>query len=494
MAMNSARNLSAHYGAMSTSIQRLSSGLRINSAADDAAGLAVRELMRSDVSTLNQGIRNANDAISMIQTADGALQIVDEKLIRMKELAEQAATGTYTSDQRIIIDSEFQAMKSEIERIAQSTEFNGTKLLNGDLTRIETTKNQLSDDMMFNLDFNGTINDTSGNGYTSTSTGTSFVTGVEGSSAIEFNGTNSGLTTDFGMTGDKFTIQFWFNTNSLTGQEQQLFTSNAPSGKRRYEIQLNSAGNIEVWYSNSVYTNHYLSPTMPSLNNWHLVTNTYDNGQYRLYLDGDEVISSNNGTGNVAFLADTYFGYDPFQAVHAYERFDGSMDDVRIYDKALSPDAIKDYYDVSGDVSLLQDSTPDINDITVHFGTGNKKEEDYYNVGIGSVSTDNLGIASTRIDTQEGAENALESLNQAIVKKDKIRANLGATQNRLENTISNIQTQAENLHAAESQISDTDVAEEMTSFVKEQILTQASVAMLAQANSLPKMALQIIQG
>ncbi|MYL83471.1 hypothetical protein GTA51_10070 [Desulfovibrio aerotolerans] len=170
------------------------------------------------------------------------------------------------------------------------------------------------------------------------------------------------------------------------------------------------------------------------------------------------------------------------------------MDDVRIYDKALSPDAIKDYYDVSGDVSLLQDSTPDINDITVHFGTGNKKEEDYYNVGIGSVSTDNLGIASTRIDTQEGAENALESLNQAIVKKDKIRANLGATQNRLENTISNIQTQAENLHAAESQISDTDVAEEMTSFVKEQILTQASVAMLAQANSLPKMALQIIQG
>ena len=96
MAMNSARNLSDHYGALSTSTQRLSSGLRINSAADDAAGLAVRELMRSDISTMNQGIRNANDAISMIQTADGALQVIDEKLIRMKELAEQAATGTYT--------------------------------------------------------------------------------------------------------------------------------------------------------------------------------------------------------------------------------------------------------------------------------------------------------------------------------------------------------------------------------------------------------------
>ena len=102
MAMNAARNLNSSYSALSTSTQRLSSGLRINTAADDAAGLAVRELMRSDISSLNQGVRNANDAISLIQTADGALQVIDEKLIRMKELAEQAATGTYTSDQRLI--------------------------------------------------------------------------------------------------------------------------------------------------------------------------------------------------------------------------------------------------------------------------------------------------------------------------------------------------------------------------------------------------------
>ncbi|MEA5089760.1 MAG: flagellin, partial [Solidesulfovibrio sp.] len=98
MAMNASRNLSNSYNALATSTKRLSSGLRINTAADDAAGLAIRELMRADISSINQGVRNANDAISMIQTADGALQVVDEKLIRMKELAEQAATGTYTSD------------------------------------------------------------------------------------------------------------------------------------------------------------------------------------------------------------------------------------------------------------------------------------------------------------------------------------------------------------------------------------------------------------
>ena len=133
MALGVSNNLESHYARLSVSVQRLSSGLRINSAADDAAGLAIRELMRADVAALNQGIRNASDAISMIQVADGALGVIDEKLIRMKELAEQAATGTYNSTQRLMIDSEFQAMASEIERIARATDFNGIKLLDGSL-------------------------------------------------------------------------------------------------------------------------------------------------------------------------------------------------------------------------------------------------------------------------------------------------------------------------------------------------------------------------
>ena len=134
MASSAARHLNNAYNSLGSSTEKLSSGLRINSSADDAAGLAVRELMRSDIATINQGIRNANDGISMIQTADGALSVVDEKLIRMKELAEQAATGTYTDSQRLIIDSEYQAMASEITRIANATDFNGIHLLNGNLS------------------------------------------------------------------------------------------------------------------------------------------------------------------------------------------------------------------------------------------------------------------------------------------------------------------------------------------------------------------------
>ncbi|SCM73073.1 Flagellin domain protein (fragment) [uncultured Desulfovibrio sp.] len=134
MATQVANTLTSNYGKLSTSVQRLSTGLRVNSAADDAAGLAIRELMRTDIAALQQGVRNANDAISLIQTADGALGVIDEKLIRMKELAEQAATGTYDSTQRLMIDSEYQAMASEITRIANATDFNGLKLLDGSLS------------------------------------------------------------------------------------------------------------------------------------------------------------------------------------------------------------------------------------------------------------------------------------------------------------------------------------------------------------------------
>ena len=144
MAANVARNLNAHYGHLSASTRRLSTGLRINSAADDAAGLAISELQRADIAALKQGARNANDAISLIQVADGSLSVIDEKLIRMRELAEQAATGTYSSTQRLMIESEYQQMASEISRIANSTDFNGIKLLDGTLSGTHDGSNMVS--------------------------------------------------------------------------------------------------------------------------------------------------------------------------------------------------------------------------------------------------------------------------------------------------------------------------------------------------------------
>jgi flagellin len=130
MAANAARHLGVSYDALATSVERLASGLRINTAKDDAAGLAVRELMRADIAVLQQGARNAQDGISLVQTAEGAMQTIDNLLVRMNQLAEQAATGTYSSAQRTIMDNEFDELALEIERIAGSAEFNGTSLLN----------------------------------------------------------------------------------------------------------------------------------------------------------------------------------------------------------------------------------------------------------------------------------------------------------------------------------------------------------------------------
>jgi flagellin len=130
MAESAARHLSGSYDKLATSVQRLSSGLRINGAKDDAAGLAVRELMRADIATIKQGSRNAMDAISMLQTMEGAMATIDSALIRMKELAEQASTGSYSGQQRTIMNNEFQQMRQEIDRIAGTTTFNGINMLN----------------------------------------------------------------------------------------------------------------------------------------------------------------------------------------------------------------------------------------------------------------------------------------------------------------------------------------------------------------------------
>ncbi len=130
MAANSARHLGMSYDALAKSVERLSSGLRINSAKDDAAGLAVRELMRADIAVLQQGSRNALDGISMLQTMEGAMGTIDEALVRMKQLAEQASTGSYSAAQRTIMNNEFTEMAAEINRIAGATEFNGNTLLN----------------------------------------------------------------------------------------------------------------------------------------------------------------------------------------------------------------------------------------------------------------------------------------------------------------------------------------------------------------------------
>lgn len=426
MAMNAARNLGESYGRLSTSTRRLSSGLRVGTAADDAAGLAIRELMRSDIRTMNQGIRNANDAVSMVQTADGALQVIDEKLIRMKELAEQAATGTYNSDQRLMIDSEYQAMASEITRIAMATDFNGVKLLDGNLSASHNGSG-LNPEGAMKIHF-GTGNDSDEDYYyininnmTAAWLGPGIGNGFDTNVMLErfMQGMTSEYKEVFGQEPD-VNSHFWSfraNFNNFMEQAKNTYVNDVYGGDESKWIASESP--FQIQNRKMAWANSYMKQT-----------------------------AQNGGT----------FGD---------------------FDSFADSDYMKPIVNITSYIG-----EPDGSQVSSSIGTR-----------IANAGVENAGsFAGNSIQTQSSAQAALNAINDAIIDKDKARASLGALQNRLENTINNLAIQAENLQAAESRISDVDVAKEMTEFVRNQILTQAAVAMLAQANSLPRMAMQLIGG
>ena len=486
MAYGVSRQLSAHYDSLADSVRRLSTGLRVERAADDAAGLAIRELMRADIRALGQGARNTNDAISLIQTADGALQIIDEKLIRMKELAEQAATGTYDSTQRLMIDSEFQQMASEIDRIAKATDFNGVKLLDGSLSGRHDgsgrgSANGLSSTGALKVHF-GTAND-SAEDYYYVEIGDCTLAGL----GLREGGAGGG-----GGGGGAGYGGVPILSDKVQQGVQQQFTSGiipfiVPAGTKDLTILIDDKYNrddIQVFTRDG----KHIAGSRPIGGlgwGWPVGTTssnflTEDNGFINsAKYDG----SSLNNIGN-----DLNYSGTPTLTQFSFSGMDiGYTGDGH---SVWPPNSIEQLTidEVTEDLILLI-TGEGIFDITANWtamptaGGG----------GGGVVPGDPNGDIIS-IKTQELAQQALNRLDDAIVRKDQVRAHLGATQNRLENTVTNLTVQAESLQAAESRISDVDVATEMTTFVRNQVLTQSATSMLAQANAFPHMLLQLLQG
>lgn len=480
MALNANRNLSIHYAGLSTSVRRLSSGLRVNTAADDAAGLAIRELMRADIATINQGVRNANDAISLIQTADGALGVIDEKLIRMKELAEQAATGTYNSDQRLMIDSEFQAMAAEIQRIATATDFNGVKLLDGSLSGTHDGSGMQSTGEL-KVHF-GTGND-SAEDYYYLNIGDATLKGL-------------GLTDATGVirpgeAGSTDALWKSFpNGKEITTTSGLYSLGIIPTGTKNLSIHLDD-------HASGATTEDVLQ--LFTKNGYHIAgTGTGGEGWNNLGIltqnDLDDVIND----PQYGFNSGASYSYNPqgvggsFNPTPPYRQFSSGGMNIGYSGNGhagnitggINNEEWLTIDEVTEDLILLVPGGGTYT-ITATWDGGSMGEP---------LAGEGGGLAEQviSIQTQQSAQEALGRIDDAIIKKDQIRANLGAMQNRLENTVSNLQIQAENLQAAESRISDVDVAEEMTQFVRSQILTQASVAMLAQANSMPNMLMSLL--
>ena len=486
MAANVARNLNAHYSNLSTSTQRLSTGMRINSAADDAAGLAISELQRADIAALQQGARNANDAISLIQTADGAMGVIDEKLIRMKELAEQAATGTYDSTQRLMIESEYQQMASEITRIANATDFNGTKLLDGTLSGVH-------------------------DGSQMTSTGA--------------------LKVHFGTGNDSAEDYYYIEIGDVTAQALGLGSASTYTEDRDRiiaEYKANLEKSMKGWDRGEAWQKaayDQIDTLVADFAEKIYAVEQIMNNQAPARVDADALVTAWNGLSaeekqfygkglpseNMPPTADQYAQMsdsDKQKVLYAYTRAlvnswsDGDPD--RLINNTINATTHSFGDTVGGtDMSLTK-----ITNVVAAAGTaaqnagGDRAAAEaattnaiYNALHVMSVALETKYDAAGRtIATQEDAQLALDAINNAIVEKDKVRAHLGAIQNRLENTITNLNVQAENLQAAESRIRDVDVATEMTEFTRQQILTQTAVAMLSQANSLPQMAMQLVGG
>ena len=468
MATNVANTLTDHYSNLQTSTRRLSSGLRINSAADDAAGLAIRELMRSDIAALQQGARNANDAISLIQTADGALGVIDEKLVRMKELAEQASTGTYDATQRKMIDDEYQAMAAEITRIANATDFNGIHLLDGSLEGQHDGETATPTGAL-KVHF-GTANDAAEDYY---------FLNIDDCTA-EALGLGKGATLDNML--DRLSVKF---KNSLSAQidaaEGDPFTAEAKGALQK--LVDTYADNFKSVLSVLAEGGDAYDAVEDVMGIWNADENT--EGSF---------LSKGKETGyNLEF----FVGKDEFVKLSDRDKakWQFAWAKAALYNyghpEELSEALQKNHGFVAGEIGILQEFAAN--------SAGEVTEDDFEKLRSAALAevyeaSKVFSAGGRSIATQEEAQMSLVAVNNAIVAKDNVRASLGATQNRLENTVTNLTIQAENLQAAESRISDVDVATEMTQFVRNQILTQSAVAMLSQANSMPQMAMQLIGG
>jgi flagellin len=550
MAMNAARNLQSTYTKLALSTQRLSSGLRVNSAADDAAGLAVREMMRSDIAAINQGVRNAGDAISLLQTAEGALSVVDEKLTRMKELAQQAATGSYTTTQRAIMDSEYQAMADEIDRIANATDFNGVKLLDGSITNLHGGSgmkihfgggNSSAEDYYYISIADMRATEATGlqigggatkEVWTASDAASTITSGVLSGGYFAYyydiSGTYSGGSYGADMLAG---IYNWASTGSWglsdvaatinLGTAARIFATGAShsatytSGTNLFAIGGKQV--IAVDDCGSVYGASYITVAASGLS---AAVSGGGSSIQSLYIslinnatNANVWALSGSGSSSIMFMART--AGVTGNNVSAVETQSGAFTFVGIASETAT--ALSGGGSSWAAASTIQSNTTNLyslkltgatsgankditvvtpDDILASYTAGSLDAGNYVAAAWNETqdASGTGGWNGADILTQSNAQLALSQIDAAINTKESTRAGLGSLANRLENTITNLQIQGENLQAAESRISDVDVATEMTEFTKNNILAQAATAMLAQANALPQLALQLLGG
>lgn len=413
-ALNTHRQLGANTSASSKNLEKLSSGLRINRAGDDAAGLAISEKMRGQIRGLDMAQKNAQDGISLIQTAEGALTETHSILQRMRELAVQSASDTNTDKDRVELQKEVDQLSQELTRIGKDTEFNTKKLLDGS--------------------FSGTFH----------------------------IGANEGQNISLSV-GDLRGFSLGVTGNTMVDQ-QKTFANNA-------------AGDV-VFDKNETYT---VTDTGIVNSKGKVVAKTSDGLQFTM----EKADGSGAGTGTFTFTQKVTSGQLTWDGtnVNAKAEFknDGLQAGTYTYDETS-----KSLLDANGKVVANSDDGID-------FKSVDDPTKSVLKTTVALTKDDKISIGGTDISSSAAANKAITTINNALETVSSERSKLGAYQNRLEHTVNNLGASSENLSAAESRIRDVDMAKEMVQFTKNNILTQAAQAMLAQANQQPQGVLQLLR-
>ena len=533
-AINANNKMNVNVSGLRKSTEKLSSGYQINRAGDNAAGLAISEKMRSQIRGLGQATKNAQDGISLIQTAEGGLNETHSILQRMRELAVQSANGTYTQEDRDAIQLEVDALKSEIDRISTSTEYNTMQLLDGSLAGGGSSGNYGA---LYGM--NETVTEIGGGRNTTTSSvvgmNIAFTTGASGEGGENAVWDTSGLKVtinlvenksytddeineliknatvpkDAGMTAPVGTITFKSEYGVVQGADAET-TATVAGIRETIDVDISSlvadASNGGIGSSDTIK----------------LTANTYGKASENQdgALIGDFHLVADAAAGKESVEINTPFSRDNAAAeitLHLATGVDYSEKDIEdLLRKAgfdyqvemtddKSPDGAK-----NGSIRLnVANETVDGTnnddgqgvgkDFVDNTGEGltfqigaNGVEDQRVTLNVDDMGAASLGVANINVSDRDSANKAIDIVDAAISKVSLQRAGLGALQNRLEYTVNNLTTTNENLTDAESTIRDTDMATEMISYTKYNILQQASQAMLAQANQQPQAVLQLL--
>ena len=541
MAMNAYRNYTNNTSALSKNLEKLSSGYKINRAGDDAAGLAISEKMRAQITGLDKAQDNAKDGISLVQTAEGALTEVHDMLNRMVELADQSANGTYDVEtDRANLQKEVEQLKSEINRIADSANFNGIKLLDGSM-----------DAEGIGGGANMSVNFGSVTAYEAgvSNADPTFSVSLDGLS-LKANASSGSLVLNVG--GQNITLNFSGATKgfAVSPGSLSLSASSVTLGGIKYDISI-SKGSLTFEMASSVVltAGMTLNPsfevkvgnaTDASIESGlinkgtQVITSGVIGGAEKMATATFEITKDMLANGATIKIGDQTFTIDYSKSKDEATGTTIGVKDLLTKDGQLDNAAIDEVItritDAGHNNALFTIGNNGNNQITLQSKTGLnsatyatldtadeiKKQvavnaptqpgkaltlqigdtSDSFNrlsVSIQDMHVDSLGIEDLDISTQAGAQSAVDKIKAAINTVSSVRGTLGATQNRLDHTINNLSVMTENIQDAESTIRDTDVADEMMAYTKNNILIQSAQAMLAQANQVPQGVLQLLQ-